>query len=142
MRPRVQRVKASPVKISQQVDEYTDVSNCCQLLAVVRYVKEKKVEESFLFCHSQKTTSKAIDVFSMIKEFFTRYQLHLDRIGSICTYGAPTMLGNRSGFAALMRKEIPNLKITHCFLHRHSLAAKTLPPDLKKTLDVCVKVVN
>ncbi|XP_076314915.1 protein FAM200C-like [Tachypleus tridentatus] len=52
------------------------------------------------------------------------------------------MLGNRSGFAALMRKEVPNLKITHCFLHRHSLAAKTLPPDLKKTLDICVKVVN
>ena len=57
-------------------------------------------------------------------------------------YGAPAMLGNRSGFAALMRKEIPNLKITHCFLHRHSFAAKTLPPDLKKTLDACVKVVN
>ncbi|XP_076322307.1 protein FAM200C-like [Tachypleus tridentatus] len=135
-------IKASPVKISLQVDESTDVSNCCQLLAVVRYVKEKKVEESFLFCQSLKTTAQAIDVFNKIQEFFSRNGLHLDKIGSICTDGAPAMLGNRSGFAALMRKEVPNLKITHCFLHRHSLAAKTLPPDLKKTLDICVKVIN
>ncbi|XP_068225354.1 protein FAM200C-like [Palaemon carinicauda] len=98
-------IKASPVKIRIQVDESTDVFNCCQLLAVVRYVNEK-------------------------------------RIGSICTDGAPAMLGYRSGFAALMRKEIPNLKVTHCFFHRHYLAAKTLSPDLKKTLDVCVKAVN
>ncbi|XP_076325801.1 protein FAM200C-like [Tachypleus tridentatus] len=108
-------IKASPVKISLQVDESTD---------------------------SLKTTALAIDVLNKIQEFFSRNELHLDKIGSICTDGAPAMLGNRSGFAALMRKEVPNLKITHCFLHRHSLAAKTLPPDLKKTLDICVKVVN
>jgi len=52
------------------------------------------------------------------------------------------MLGNRSGFAALLKKEITNLKITHCFLHRHALAAKTLPPDLRKILEISVKVVN
>ncbi|XP_076372851.1 protein FAM200C-like [Tachypleus tridentatus] len=108
-------IKASPVKISLQVDESTD---------------------------SLKTTAQAIDVLNKIQEFLSRNELHLDKIGSICTDGAPAMLGNRSGFAALMRKEVPNLKITHCFLHRHSLAAKTLPPDLKKTLDICVKVVN
>ena len=52
------------------------------------------------------------------------------------------MLGNRSGFAALLKKEIANLKITNCFLHRHALAAKTLPPDLRKILEISVKVVN
>ena len=49
---------------------------------------------------------------------------------------------NRSGFAALLRKEFPNLKFTHCFLHRNALAAKTLSPDLMKTLEISVKVVN
>ena len=71
-----------------------------------------------------------------------KHQLHLDKIGSICTDGAPAMLGNCSGFAALLRKEIHSLKITHCFLHRHALAAKTLPFKLKKALEICVKVVN
>ena len=88
-------IKASPVKISLQVDESTDVSHCCQLKVVVRYVKNKEIEESFLFCQSLKTTSKAKDVFDMIKDFFTKHQLHLDRIGSVCTDGAPAMLGNR-----------------------------------------------
>ena len=135
-------INASPVKISLQVDESTDVSNCSQLIAVVRYVKKKEIEESFLFCQSLKTTSQAKDVFDMIKEFFLKHKIHLDKIGSICTDGTPAMLGNRSGFAALLRKEIPNLKSTHCFLHRHALAAKTLPLKLKKALQICVKVVN
>ena len=30
----------------------------------------------------------------------------------------------------------------HCFLHRHALAAKTLPPNLKDVLSICVQVVN
>ena len=118
------------------------MSNCSQLIAVVRYVKNKKIEESFLFCQSLETTTKAKDVFDMIKEFFMKHQLHLDKIGSIYTDGTPAILGNRSEFAALLRKEIPSLKITHCFLHRHALAAKTLPLKLKKALEIRIKVVN
>ena len=135
-------INASPVKVLLRVDESTDVSNCSQLIAVVRYVKNKEIEESFLFCQSLKTTSQAKDVFDMIKEFSLKHQIHLDKIGSIFTDGAPAMSGNRSEFAALLRKEIPNLKSTHCFLHRHALAAKTLPLKLKKALQICVKVVN
>ena len=63
-------------------------------------------------------------------------------IGSICTDGAPAMLGNRSGFAAMLKKEIPELKVTHCLLHRQVLAFKTLPPRLKDALNTCVKIVN
>ena len=71
-----------------------------------------------------------------------KQQLHLDKIGSLCTDGAPVMLGNHSGFTALLKKEISSLKITHCFLDRHAFAAKTFPFKLKKTLEICVKVVN
>ena len=41
-----------------------------------------------------------------------------------------------------MKKEIPDLQVPHCFLHRHALASKTLPPNLKKVLDTCVKIIN
>ncbi|XP_076358915.1 protein FAM200C-like [Tachypleus tridentatus] len=58
-------IKASPVKISLQVDESTD---------------------------SLKTTAQAIDVLNKIQEFVSRNKLHLDKIGSICTDGAPAML--------------------------------------------------
>ena len=76
-------IMCSPVKISLQVDESTDVSNCCQLKAVVWYVKEKKVEEGFSFCQFLKTLAQAVDVFNEIQEFFTRNELHLKSIGSI-----------------------------------------------------------
>ena len=52
------------------------------------------------------------------------------------------MLGNKSGFSGLMKQEIPHLQVTHCFLHRHALASKTLPPNLKKVLDSCVNTIN
>ena len=115
-------LKASPVKIS---DESTDVSNCSQPIVMVRYVKDKSVVEDFLFCASLKTTTTAIDVFELVKNFFSENGIDLQMIGSVCTDGAPSRLGNRSGFAALMKREIPTLQATHCFLHRHALAVKT-----------------
>ena len=38
-------LKASSRKISFQLDESTDVSNCSKLICFVSYAKEKKVEE-------------------------------------------------------------------------------------------------
>ena len=52
------------------------------------------------------------------------------------------MIGKRSGFAALLKKKAPDIIVKHCFLHRHALAAKTLPPKLKDVLSICVQVVH
>ena len=62
--------------------------------------------------------------------------------GSVCTDGAPAMLGNKSGFFALLKQDIPHLLGTHCFLHRHALASKTLPSKSKNVLDICVRTIN
>ena len=63
-------------------------------------------------------------------------------IASIRTDGAPAMLGNRSGCTAMLRKEIPELKVTHCLLHGQAHAFKTLPSCLKDALKSCVKIVK
>ena len=68
-------IKKSPAKISLQLDEYTYVANCSQVLTLVRYVKDSNVEKHFLFCQALKTTTKAVDVFNMIKNFFTKHDL-------------------------------------------------------------------
>ena len=52
------------------------------------------------------------------------------------------MLGNKSGFAALVKKEATNVTVTHRMLHRHVLAAKSLPLTLKEVLSYCVKMFN
>ena len=66
-----------------------------------------------------------------------------DHFGSLCTNGAPVMLGVRSGFTTLVKMDAPDIFSTHCALHREALsAAKTLPSFLKEVLDVTVRCVN
>ena len=125
-----------------QLDETTDIAQCSQLLVFVRYVHINTIKEEFLFCEPLIETTKAIDVFEKVKTFFAMHNFDWqNKKGSLCTDGAPAMLGNTSGFAALVRKEAPNVTVTHCFLHR-PLALKTLPTFLKEVLSTAVKVVN
>ena len=101
---------------------------------MVRYVKDKTVREEFLFCKPLQTTATAGDIFNLVTEFFKYYNINISLIGSICTDGAPAMLGNHSGFAALLKKEVPTLKVTHCMIHRQVLASKSMPESMKMFL--------
>lgn len=65
-----------------------------------------------------------------------------DAIGSICKDIAPTMPGNRFGFAAFRKKQVPEVRVAHCLFHCYALATKTLPKDLKDVLSACMKIVN
>ena len=56
------------------------------------------------------------------------------------TDGATAMLGRKSGFLARVKAVSPSS--VHCFLHRFALAAKLLPPDIKTSLNLVVKMVN
>ena len=52
------------------------------------------------------------------------------------------MIGKKPGFAALLNTKVPDIIVKHCFLHRHALAARTLPPNLKDVLSICVQIVK
>ena len=95
-----------------------------------------------MFCELVPRTTTAKDVFKLVKEFFIKHNLDIKVVGSVCSDGAPAMLGNRSGFAALLKSEISELKVIHCLLHRQAFAFKTLPTCLKNTFNSCVKIVN
>jgi len=97
--------------------------------------------EKFLFCKPLATTTKTIGVFNIINSFSLKHRLVLIMCSSPCTYGAPAMLGN-TGFAALVKKEVPYSTVTHFMLHRHTLAAKSLPDQLKYVLSIVVSAIN
>ena len=82
-------IKSSPTKISMQLDESTDVAKCRQFLAMVRYAKRETVCEDFLFCKPLQTTTTALDIFNLVKEFFFEPELDMSLIGSICIDSAP-----------------------------------------------------
>ena len=65
------KIDSSPV-FALQLDESTDISNLSQLLVYVRYVTNERINEEFLFCQPLETTSKAVDVFRMLIDFFDK----------------------------------------------------------------------
>ncbi|XP_044151372.1 protein ZBED8-like [Bufo gargarizans] len=133
---------SSPAKFSLQLDETTDVSNLSQLAVFVRYVKDDVIKEEFLFCKPLTTTTKAADVKKLVDDFFKENNLSWDMVSAVCSDGAPAMLGRKSGFGALVKADAPHIIVTHCILHRHALATKTLPPKLAEVLKIVVECVN
>ena len=122
----VQDLRESAQPFSRQLDESTDEASCCQLLAYVRYVKEVDIKEEFLFCSPMKSSE---DILGVINSYFIRQTLDWSKVGSVCTEGAPVMVGKNSGFAALV-------------LHRHALAVKMLPKNLKDVMGIVISTVN
>ncbi|XP_040294297.1 protein ZBED8-like [Bufo bufo] len=133
---------SSPAKFSLQLDETTDVSNLSQLAVFVRYVKDDVIKEEFLFYKPLTTTTKAADVKKLVDDFFKDNNLSWDMVSAVCSDGAPAMLGRKSGFGALVKADAPHIIVTHCILHRHALATKTLPPKLAEVLKIVVECVN
>jgi transposase-like protein len=52
------------------------------------------------------------------------------------------MTGQKSGLVARIREINPKITWQHCIIHRESLVAKKITPDLHETLNIAVKVVN
>ena len=139
----VQEIKETPTGLfSIQLDETTDVTNFAQLLVYVRYIKNKKMKEEFLFCKPLQTTTTATDIFDLINNFFEEHSIEWKRLCGVCTDGAPAMLGCKSGFQALVKRVAPQVIGTHCMIHRQVLATKTLPLPFKEVLNHVIKAVN
>ena len=135
-------LKASPKKFNIQLDETIDVANLNQLIAFVRYVKEQEVKEEFLLCKLLITTAKGIDVYQILNDFFTSNGLSWNMVSSMCTDGAPTMIGCKSGLRGLIKYDALHIAFTHCMLHRHARVSKTLLSPLADVLKNVVETVN
>ncbi|XP_067939772.1 protein FAM200C-like [Watersipora subatra] len=127
----VQQIKLSPFGLfAIQLDESTDVASCSKLMVYACYVHNEEIKEEFLFCVPLEATTKAKDIFDVVSNFFDEVDLKWENVIGCCTDVAPAMLGTRSGFQTLVKKVSPNVKSTHCMLHRHALAVRTLPSSL------------
>ena len=86
-------------------------------MVFVCYICNQTIEEDFLFCRPLQTTTKASDELKLVKDFFTEENLDWAKLGSVCTDGAPAMLGVQSGFLALVKQKNPNYFGMHCIIH-------------------------
>ncbi|KAG6930713.1 zinc finger BED-type containing 8, partial [Chelydra serpentina] len=137
----VDEIKKSPL-FAIQLDESTDVALCSQLLMFAQNMVEGDFKDSFLFCKTLDTTTKAQDVMEIVKNFFEVHGLDWENLVGVTTDDAPAMLGSRSGFQTLVKQYTPMVTGVHCFIHREALASKTLPDQLNNIFKGLVKVVN
>jgi len=100
------------------------------------------VKEEMLFCQPLESHTKLADIFNAVSKFFQENQPSWESLVGVCTDGAPSMLGLRSGFIARVKDKNPSVVGTHCALHRKTLACTTLPFELKNVLNAAIEVVN
>jgi hypothetical protein len=62
-----------------------------------------------------------------------------EKLHTFCTDGAPTVLGNASAFATLLKMEAPHVA-THCFLYRHAPATET-SSNPERMLSTAINVI-
>ena len=137
------KLRAYP-DFSLALDESTDKSDMAQLMVSVRYFNEG-VSEDFLCLIPLNGTTTARDVCSALLKlnFGKENDLTWENLVSLCTDGAPSMLGRQAGFVALFHQEIgkPNLISSHCIIHQQALCAKE-GCGLQDTMKTVVESVN
>ena len=127
---------------SIQLDESTDISNVSHLMVFVQWASNISIEEAILFCSPLESTTRAADILQKVDDYFKKWDLNWKNVCSVCTDGAPAMIGARSGFARRVKELAPGATSVHCMIHRQALASRTLPSDLQSALKIAIKTVN
>ena len=127
---------------SLQLDVSTDVSGNAQLVAFVRYIDTDDIYEHILFCKALEGKTTGEDIFDVVNTFFCENGMSWKSCSSICTDAAASMTGSTRGLIARIKKENPDVKWTHCVIHREALASKRMSPVLHDVLNDCIKVIN
>ena len=129
-------------QFSMQLDESTDLTKNAQLLVYARFPGSTDLEEAFLFCRPLLTTTKGLDIFELVDSYLKDSGLNWNQCFSICTDGAPAMLGCQQGFTTRAKAVNPEIINIHCMLHRENLASDNLSEELSVVMQDVTKVVN
>ena len=89
-----------------------------------------------------KKRTRAENVFDLVNTFLCENSIARNKMGLICTDGAPAMIGHQYGFVALIKQVASHIVLNHCAIHKYALACKTLLLELKSVLDSVVKAVS
>jgi hypothetical protein len=66
----------------------------------------------------------------------------MEKCFSLCTDGAPAMTGRFKGFVSRLKQDFPRVGSMRCFINCEALMAKTIPTEVKNSLDSVVMMVN
>ncbi|XP_017795707.1 PREDICTED: protein ZBED8-like, partial [Habropoda laboriosa] len=131
-------------KFALQIDETTDIKNRAQLIAIVHFVDEGTItiKEHYLFCNQLPERITGEEIFRVTDDFFKTYDIPWSNFSSICTDSAAAMMDNKKGFISCVKRQNPNIEITHCCIHREAFMIKNLPMELLQTINQCITIIN
>jgi hypothetical protein len=125
-----------------QADESTDCTNKFHVIAFVRFVNDGETQENFFCCKELHETSKGQGIFNVLSSYLQTKCLSWRNCVGICTDGASSIIGSMRGFTCMVKKEIPGVVKTHCFLHGEMLVSAALGDGMEKVLDDATEMVN
>ncbi|XP_068250247.1 zinc finger BED domain-containing protein 5-like [Palaemon carinicauda] len=89
------------------------------LLVYTRCIWKESLEED-MFCCSLETSATADGVFKAVSDFFQDHDISWEKLISVCTDGAPAMLGTCSGFVTKVKEKAPSLQEKNTTVIAHS----------------------
>lgn len=128
---------------SIQCDESVDSSSIAQLLVFIRMVFEDfSTREELLALLPLKTTTRGVDIYNTVKEFFVQKKVPLEKLVAVTTDGAPAMIGRHTGFIAHCKSDpdFPKFLHYHCIIHQQALCAKVI--GFEHVMTPVVKIIN
>jgi hypothetical protein len=124
-----------------QIDEATGCSGVAHLIAYVRYVENKTLNEDILFCKPIKSREAALEIFKIVDDFIKEKNIKWSDFVGVYTDRPRVLAGNTQGLRALIKQSAPEAVWTNCMIHRETLATKELCPELNEVLNVVIKSV-
>ncbi|XP_032254826.1 SCAN domain-containing protein 3 isoform X2 [Phoca vitulina] len=128
---------------SLQLDECRDIANMVILLVYVRFEHDDDIKEEFFFSASLPTNTTSSELYEALKNYVVnKCGLEFRFCVGLCSDGAASMTGMHSEVVTQIKELAPECRITHCFIHRESLAMKKVSAELNSVLTDTVKIVN
>ncbi|XP_039618299.1 protein ZBED8-like [Polypterus senegalus] len=138
----VKDINAAPF-FSLALDESTDVRHLFQFSVIARYAVGDTLRKESLAVLPMKGTTRGEDLFKSFTELPKEKNLPMDKLISVCTDGAPCMLGKNRGFVALLHEhEKRPILSFHCILHQEALCAQMCGEQLGEVMYLVIRVVN
>ena len=100
------------------------------------------ISENFIFCKALPKKATGEEIFRVTPEYLEQRGQKWENCTSVCTDEAAAMVRRIKGFVGRVKERNSDVIVTHCFLHRETFVAKTLPADLASVLDNVVQMVD
>lgn len=131
------------VKFSLIIDESTDISVSQVLAIVIRYfdIQRGDVVDNLLDTVSVENGT-AEGLYESVKRTFNEKGIPMCNIIGFGSDNCSTMMGNKSGFQALLKKDVPSLFVMGCVCHSFALCASHAVKVLPSYLEIFIKNIS